>query len=150
MTKTRWTALALALLLILALCGCGGGAAEDAEPQYRTAEELHQAMENGDNLLLLDVQPQDQYDQHHIAGVTATFAFPCDTPETQAILKDYVKDLKSFDGDVILICPMGKMGSGNAFDYFVSQGVDPAKLYILEGGQTGWPYEYEGTGPVEE
>ncbi len=146
MNKKKAGAILAAILLGLGLTACAGGS---YDYQYYTAQELNDAMKSGASLLLLDVQPADQYELHHIPGAVFTDAFPGDTPESQAILKTYLKDVKQFDGDVVLICPMGKMGSVNAFDYFAAHGVDPHKLYILEGGQNGWPYACEGTGPLE-
>ncbi len=42
--------------------------------------------------------------------------------------------------DVVIICPKGKGGALNAYDYLKSKGVPENRLFILEGGIDDWPY----------
>ena len=54
------------LLLLFALCACGAPAApeqEGAAHRYCTADELKAAMDSGEALLLLDVQPLEDAPQ---------------------------------------------------------------------------------------
>jgi hypothetical protein len=42
---------------------------------------------------------------------------------------------------VVIICPRGKSGASNTYDYIKSKGIPENRLYILEGGIAGWPYK---------
>jgi rhodanese-related sulfurtransferase len=41
---------------------------------------------------------------------------------------------------VVIICPRGKSGAGNTYEYLRAMGISEERLRILEGGIAGWPY----------
>jgi thiosulfate/3-mercaptopyruvate sulfurtransferase len=143
-------ALVLALCMALSLAACGGGAPaadsgaaaagtfESEGRQYITAGQLKADIEAGEDMFLLDIQLEDAYNTAHLYGAVATYAFPVDTDEAKAKV-DAV--LGGAEGKpLIIICPGGKGGANNTWDYLSSIQYDMSSAFILENGQNGWPF----------
>lgn len=117
---------------------------EDApakEYQYITADEVKTMIENGDEKVIVDIQPEEYYAQGHLPTAISTYAYPADTDELKAKLDTALEKIDEKEGPVIIVGLGGKTGAENAYDYYAEKGVDESRLRILEGGQMSWPYE---------
>lgn len=103
-------------------------------------EELKRWMESGKRFIIVDIQPKEEFERHHFDGSIETNAFPAQTDEQKARLNAALELIRSAQDDVVIVCPRGRSGAMNTFEYFKSQGIDERRLYILEGGIAGWPY----------
>jgi len=115
-------------------------AAEEKTYQYYTADQTKAAIENKEDIILLDIQVEDEWNVHHIEGAVPTYAYPVKTPEDEAKLAAILPDLAG-EQPIIVICPGGAGGATRSIDYLTAQGVAPERLFILENGQSKWPYE---------
>lgn len=115
-------------------------AAEEKTYQYYTADQTKAAIENKEDIILLDIQVEDEWNAHHIEGAVPTYAYPVKTPEDEAKLAAILPDLAG-EQPIIVICPGGAGGATRSIDYLTAQGVAPERLFILENGQSKWPYE---------
>lgn len=100
-----------------------------------------QWLENKKPMIIVDIQPADEFAKHHFEGSIETNAFPAKTDEEKARLNKALDKIKASKEDVVIICPRGRSGAMNTYEYFKSQGIDEKRLYILEGGIAGWPYK---------
>lgn len=144
------------LLLALALCasllgGCGGQTAtESAAPdradadidwQYMSAEDTKAMLDNGEPVLILDSRPDDMYNAGHIEGCLHVPCYPVDTPELENVLRDAVPTLQESDDPIVIVCKSGNKGAKRAISVLIDEGVSADRLFILEGGGEGWPYD---------
>ena len=111
------------------------------EYQYITADEVKTMIENGDEKVIVDIQPEEYYAQGHLPTAISTYAYPADTDELKAKLDTALEKIDEKEGPVIIVGLGGKTGAENAYDYYAEKGVDESRLRILEGGQMSWPYE---------
>lgn len=143
----------LALALSVSLVGCGAKPAEEAAAgsdqqvqveekgfQYYTAEQAKSAIENEEDVIFVDIQVEEEWDQHHIEGAVSTKAYPVKSDENKAKLDAVMPQLEG-DNPVIVICPRGGGGAERTVAYLKESGVASERLFILENGQAGWPYE---------
>jgi len=107
---------------------------------YYTADQTKQAIENKEDIILVDIQVEDEWNQHHIQGAIPTYAYPVDTDEEKAKL-DGIMDKLEGEQPIIIVCPGGKGGAQKTVAHLESKGIAPERLFILENGQKGWPYE---------
>jgi rhodanese-related sulfurtransferase len=91
-------------------------------------------------LVIVDIQPAEDFGDHHFRGSIETNAFPSKSDEEKKRLDKALSTIQSSKGDVVIICPKGKGGAVNSYDYLKSKGVPASRLFILEGGIDGWPY----------
>jgi len=166
MKKQSTLLLTLALGITLVAAGCGASntpsnagaeskapAASEASSQanqlapkkitdfkYYTADQLKAAIETKAPVQIVDIQIEDEYNAHHIKGVIATYAYPVKTEEDKAKLAEFLPQLKDSQDPVVIICPQGKSGATRTYQYLYDQGIDESRLFILEKGQAGWPY----------
>lgn len=103
-------------------------------------EEFKRWMETGKHAIIVDIQPKEEFEQHHFEGSIETNAFPVQTDEQKARLNPVLDLIRSSQEDVVIVCPRGRTGAMNTFEYFKSKGIDERRLHILEGGIAGWPY----------
>ncbi len=104
-------------------------------------EVFKQWLESKKPLIIVDIQPPDEFAKHHFVGSIETNAFPVKTDEEKARLNKAVEKIKASNADVVIVCPRGRSGAKNAYEYLKSKGIDERRLYILEGGIAGWPYK---------
>jgi rhodanese-related sulfurtransferase len=126
-------ALSLALTLISASVTL---AANYIEPQ-----ELKELLDQKKPVVLVDIQPAADFEKHYLAGSIETNAFPAKTDEEKKRLDKTLPVIKASKDPVVVICPRGKTGAKNSYDYIVSQGVPEDRMMILEGGIHEWPYK---------
>ncbi len=100
-----------------------------------------QWLENKKPLIIVDIQTAEEFSKHHFEGSIETNAFPAKTGEEKAKIDKAYNIIKNSSDDVVIICPRGKGGAMNTYEYLKSKGVDEKRLYILEGGIQGWPYK---------
>lgn len=108
---------------------------------YVKPDEFKKWIETGKKMIIVDIQPKDEFEDHHFKGSIETNAFPAKTDEEKKRLDSAIEKIKKSKDDVVIICPRGKSGASNTYDYIKSKGVPENRLYILEGGIAGWPYK---------
>jgi len=165
MKKTLVIGGTLLLALTLVLSGCGSSTTGQTAPagnteenpqavsgtqapapkvitdfQYYKADQLKQDIEKKTPLKIVDIQVEDEYNAHHIQGAIPTYAYPVKTDEEKAKLGKVLPELKSSQDPIVIVCPKGGSGAKNTYQYLVDQGIAESRLFILENGQSGWPY----------
>ncbi len=147
-------AILLVLAMTLLFVGCGVGSQSSAPAaengpsdsasgifeaegrKYITADQLKADLESGKDIFLLDLQPEENYNEHHLKGAVATYAFPVETDAEKAAIDTVLPDAQ---GKVlVIVCPGGKKGANNTWDYLTDNGYDMSTVFILENGQNGW------------
>jgi len=108
---------------------------------YVKPDIFKQLLETNKPLVVVDIQKKDDFENHHFKGSIETNSFPASSGEEKKLLDKAIEKIKTTRGDVVVVCPMGKMGARNAYDYIKSKGIPENRLYILEGGIAGWPYK---------
>ena len=145
--------LALAAIMLLSIVsGCSmlpqsAPVEEETAPEeipaygYIAAEELKTKLEAGEELVLVDIQPEEYYEQAHLPGSLSTGAYPADTDELRSMLDAAIDSINATTAPVIIIGMGGKTGAENAAEYYALKGVPADRLFILEGGSVSWPYD---------
>ena len=128
--------LLLILMFTFALTACGGGATAVADPPADlSAEELNlgpsvdvetvAAIMDRDDVVLIDVREQSEYDEVHIPDITL---IPLGT------VPDSLDQIPT-DKTVIVTCRSGNR-SGQATEFLRQQGFD--NVHNMEGGIVAW------------
>ncbi|MCT4563163.1 MAG: rhodanese-like domain-containing protein [Maledivibacter sp.] len=144
----------LMLTLAVSAVGCGSkpveessGASSEQPKQeqertynYYTAEQVKEAVEKGDDITLLDIQVEDEWNAHHIKGAISTKAYPVKSDEEKAKVDAVISQLEG-DNPIIIVCPGGKGGAQRTVQHLEGKGIKAERLFILENGQGGWPYD---------
>ena len=118
------------LLSLLLLAGCGGNAA-DGSYQQITQEEAKEMMDSQE-VIILDVREQDEYDGGHIHGAVLLPVGTIDETTAAGVIPDK-------DATVLVYCR-----SGNRSKTASSALADLGYTNIYEfGGINTWPYETE-------
>jgi rhodanese-related sulfurtransferase len=105
-----------------------------------TPAELKKRLESGDKPMLVDIQPEADYAQHHLPGALPTYAYPAKSEAERSKLLPTVRQILAGKDDVVIVCPAGGGGARNTYEFLKSQGVPESRMRILEKGQKGWPY----------
>lgn len=108
---------------------------------YVKSDEFKKWIETGKKMIIIDIQPKNEFEKHHFKGSIETNAFPAKTDDEKKRLDSAIEKIKKSKDDVVIICPRGKGGASNTYDYLKSKGIPENRLYILEGGIAGWPYK---------
>ena len=138
----RWSNLLFVHLIVLVGTVAMAGnilAAEDPF-NYITPEKTKLRIESGEAVTLLDIQIEDEYARHHIRGSLATYAYPVKSDAQKAKLDRVIPNLSANTDPIVIICPRGGGGAKRTFEYLVSRGIQSKRMFILEKGQSGWPY----------
>ena len=122
--------LSLILVMLFVLTGCGGSAVEHTYQQI--SQEAAKEMMDTQEVLILDVREQHEYDSGHIPGAVLL--------PVGAITKDTSADvIDDLDTVVLVYCR-----SGNRSKTASQALVDLGYTNIYEfGGINTWPYEIE-------
>ena len=116
--------------LLLMLTGCGGGAG-DGSYQQITQEEAKEMMDTQE-VIILDVREQDEYDNGHIPGSVLLPVGIIDEETAAAVIPEK-------DSTVLVYCR-----SGNRSKTASSTLAELGYTNIYEfGGINTWPYETE-------
>lgn len=137
--KTLTSAIAVIMLLVLS----SAAYAMKAEYNYMSAASLNNAVQNGADIAIVDIQVADEFAAHHIKGAIKTCAYPVKSAEDKAKLADSIAKLKNTKQDIVVICPRGKGGAERTVKHLAEQGIAPYRLFILTEGQAGWPFSVE-------
>ncbi|MDI6801453.1 MAG: rhodanese-like domain-containing protein [Thermodesulfovibrionales bacterium] len=105
------------------------------------ADEFKKWLESGKKMIIVDIQPKDEFEKHHFKDSIETNAYPAKTDEEKKRLDKTIPIIQASKDDVVIICPRGGSGASNTYDYLKSKDVPENRLYILEGGIAGWPYK---------
>lgn len=108
---------------------------------YVKPEVFKQWLQSHKSIIIVDIQPSEDFLEQHFKGSIMTDAYPVKTDEDKKRLDLAVKKVKASNDDVVIVCPRGKTAASNAYDYLKSQGIPENRLFILEGGIDGWPYK---------
>jgi phage shock protein E len=126
--------LPLFLLLLLLLIGCGGNASNtSSESSYQqiSQEEAKEMMDTQD-VIILDVREQDEYDSGHIPGAVLLPVGTIDEETAAEVIPEK-------DSTVLVYCR-----SGNRSKTASSALAELGYTNIYEfGGINTWPYETE-------
>ena len=133
------THLVFASLIAFVLVSCGGKVKENPKYNYISAEETAELMrKDASKLVLVDIQEKPDFEEEHLKGALATYAYPVKTEEEKARLAALIPTI-SPEQKVIIICPRGGGGADRAYDFYLEKGVKKEQLFTLKGGQYEWP-----------
>ena len=133
------THLVFASLIAFVLVSCGGKVKENPKYNYISAEETAELMRKvASKLVLVDIQEKPDFEEEHLKGALATYAYPVKTEDEKARLAALLPSI-SPEQKVIIICPRGGGGADRAYDFYLEKGVKKEQLFTLKGGQYEWP-----------
>ncbi|UCF31886.1 MAG: rhodanese-like domain-containing protein [bacterium] len=107
---------------------------------YLSPEEVKGRIEANDAMTIVDIQVEDEFARHHLKGAVPTFAYPVKSETDIAKLNPVIGDLLENGDPVLIVCPRGGGGARRTYQHLAERGVDGGRLFILEKGQSGWPY----------
>ena len=116
--------------LLLLLTGCGGSA-DDASYQQITQEEAKEMMDTQE-VIILDVREQDEYDSGHIPGAVLLTVGTIDENTAAEVIPET-------DSTILVCCRSGNR-SKTASETLAGLGY--TNIYEF-GGINTWPYETE-------
>lgn len=108
---------------------------------YLKPDVFRQWMETKRPVIIVDIQLADDFKEHHFKDSIETNAFPAKSEEEKKKLDKAIEKIKATQDDVVIVCPRGRSGASNSYEYIKSKGIPEKRLYILEGGIAGWPYK---------
>lgn len=108
---------------------------------YVKPDEFRKWLESGKSMIIVDIQTKEDFEKHHFKGSIETNAYPVKTDDERRRLDAAVSRANASKDDVVIICPRGKGGAMNTYEYLKSKGIPENRLYVLEGGIGGWPYK---------
>ena len=126
----------IALSLAFTLLAAGPALATN----YITPANLKKMLAEKQEVILVDIQPPAEFEKHHLPRSIETNAFPGKTDEEKGRLDKTLPAINGSKAPVVVLCPRGKGGAKNSYDYLQSKGVPENRLQILEGGIADWPY----------
>ena len=127
----------IALSLVLTIASATVAlAANYIEPQ-----ELKELLDKKKPVILVDIQPAADFEKQHLPGSIETNAFPAKTDEEKARLDKALAVIKTSKDPVVVVCPRGKSGAKNSYNYLESKGISEDRMQILEGGIHEWPFQ---------
>lgn len=107
---------------------------------YIEPQELKELLDKKKPVILVDIQPASDFEKQHLPGSIETNAFPAKTDDEKKRLDKTLPVIRGSKDPVVVICPRGKSGAKNSYEYIISQGVPEDRMQILEGGIAEWPY----------
>ncbi|HKJ64542.1 MAG TPA: rhodanese-like domain-containing protein [Desulfopila sp.] len=125
------------VLAILFAATCSFAA---SDYNYISPETVQSNIENNVQMLIVDIQVEDEFIQHHIKGSMPTYAYPAKSESDTEKLDIAFQKQKETDEPLVIVCPRGAGGAKRSYDYLRQKGVAEDKLLILEKGMGGWPY----------
>lgn len=108
--------LSLIMAVLMAICLFTGCAQQENAEQLPGDEELpprnisislpdevKTMIENGDEKVIVDIQPEEYYAQGHLPTAISTYAYPADTDELKAKLDTALEKIDEKEGPVIIV-----------------------------------------------
>jgi rhodanese-related sulfurtransferase len=111
-----------------------------ADYNYISPEDMRQRITDDKATIIVDIQVEEEFRQHHLPDSLATFAYPVKTDAERTKIDKAVEEYQKSKDMIVIVCPRGKGGAKRCYDYMKANGVPQEKLYILEKGMAGWPY----------
>ena len=108
---------------------------------YIEPQELKELLDKKKPVILVDIQPAADFEKQHLPGSIETNAFPAKTDDEKARLDKALTVIKASKDPVVVVCPRGKSGAKNSYNYLESKGISEDRMQILEGGIFEWPYK---------
>ena len=130
--KTIFTLLALVALAPAAIA---------AQYNYISPDELKERIHANEDLLIIDIQVEEEFKQHHIPGSLATHAYPVKSSSERDRLNPVLELQRNDSRPVVIVCPRGAGGAKRTYDYLAANGISEDRLWILEKGMSGWKFE---------
>lgn len=112
-----------------------------ADYNYISAEEMKGKLTSEESVIIVDIQVEKEFKQHHLPGSIATYAYPVKSESERAAIDTAITKYNETGDPVVIVCPRGKGGAKRTYDYMVSKNIAADKLTILEKGMAGWPYK---------
>lgn len=109
--------------------------------QYIKPDELKQNLDQKKPVVIVDIQTAEEFAKHHLDSSLETNAYPVKSAEEQKRLDTTLSAINSTTAPVVIVCPRGKGGAMNTYEYLKTRGIPEERLFILEGGMAGWPYK---------
>ncbi|AJF06571.1 rhodanese-like domain-containing protein [Geoalkalibacter subterraneus] len=106
-----------------------------------SADRVKGLIEQQEAVILVDIQPEKDFAEHHLIGSIETNAYPVKSAKDKTKLDKTLPLIEDSTAPVVVVCPRGGGGAQKAYDYLKSQGVAEERLVILEGGISGWPHD---------
>jgi len=100
-------------------------------------DELKDRLDNGDELVVIDMRQEWEYQSGHIPGANHMFI-----QEIPGRINELPKDV-----DIVFQCWHGNSSLG-ASAYLIENGWDAARVYSLSGGIAGWVQTFGPEGLV--
>ena len=104
-----------------------------------TPDELKARLDNGDDLVVVDMRQAWEYEAGHIPGATHMFI-----QEIPARYNELPKD-----SPVVFQCWRG-ITSLNAAGFLIQNGWDASRVFSLSGGISGWSSTFGSAGLVKD
>ena len=108
---------------------------------YIEPQELKELLDKKQPVILVDIQPAADFEKQHITGSIETNAFPAKSDDEKKRLDKTLPIINASKDPVVVVCPRGKSGAKNSYEYLMKQGVAEERMTILEGGIHEWPYK---------
>jgi rhodanese-related sulfurtransferase len=108
---------------------------------YISPDELKLMIQQQKDVVIVDIQPFGEFEQHYLKGAIETNAFPAKSPEEKQRLDKTLPVINESSAPVIIICPRGGGGAKNSYEYLLTKGIPENRLLILKGGMAGWFYQ---------
>ncbi len=106
-----------------------------------SADQVKGLVGQQEDVILVDIQPEKDFAEHHLVGSIETNAYPVKSAEDKNKLDNILPLIEDSTAPVVVVCPRGGGGAQKTYDYLKSQGVAEERLVILEGGIAGWPHD---------
>lgn len=120
------------LMTLLVLTGCGGGAAETQPSYQQISQQEAKEMMDSQEVILLDVREQEEYDEGHIPGAVLLPVGTISEETAAAVIPEQ-------EDTVLVYCRSGNR-SKTAAAALAQLGY--TEVYEF-GGINTWPYETE-------
>ena len=108
---------------------------------YIAPDELKQMIRQHNDVVIVDIQPAGEFEQHYLKGSIETNAFPAKSPDEKQRLDKALTEINASTAPVVIICPRGGSGAKNSYEYLQTRGIPEDRLLILKGGIAGWPHQ---------
>lgn len=107
---------------------------------YIDPPELKALLQQKQAVVIVDIQPAKDFEQHHLPGSIETNAFPAKSVDEKQKLDKAIPAIAATRAPVVVVCPRGKSGAKNSYEYLLTKGIPESRLMILDGGINDWPY----------
>jgi len=108
---------------------------------YIDPDEFKLMIQQKKDVIIVDIQPAGEFEQHYLKGAIETNAFPAKSAYEKQRLDKALPAINASSAPVVIVCPRGKSGAKNSYEYLLTKGIPENRLLILDGGIAEWPYK---------